>query len=78
MLVRSPLRVSLVGGGSDLRYFYSSNLAQSIGFSINKYVYVYVIDFIKNKINFSSSNDTVITDDHNLIKNEVLEVLLRL
>ena len=77
MLVRSPLRVSLVGGGSDLRYFYSSNLAQSIGFSINKYVYVYVSDFIKNKINFTSSNETVITDDHNLIKNEILRGFIK-
>lgn len=77
MLVRSPLRVSLVGGGSDLRYFYSNNFAQSIGFSINKYVYVYVDNFIKNKISFTSSNETVITDDYNLIKNEVLRGFIK-
>ncbi len=77
MLIRSPLRVSLVGGGSDLRYFYESNLAQSLGFSINKYVYVYEDNFIKNKINLITSSESIVTDDYNLIKNEILKGFIK-
>jgi len=42
IIVRTPLRVSFVGGGSDLKAFYSQKQGQVICTAIDKYVYAIV------------------------------------
>ena len=42
IIVRVPFRVSLFGGGTDFKYFYSNKRASVISFSIDKYCYVNV------------------------------------
>ena len=39
IIVRSPLRISLAGGGTDIPSFYESFSGATLSFSINKYVY---------------------------------------
>ena len=43
IIVRSPLRISLGGGGTDLKSYYSKNDGHLVAAAINKYVYVTII-----------------------------------
>ena len=40
IITRTPLRVSLFGGGTDIPYFYKKEFGQTLSVAINKYVYV--------------------------------------
>jgi D-glycero-alpha-D-manno-heptose-7-phosphate kinase len=40
IIVRSPLRVSLLGGGTDLPAFYSKSNGSVISFALGKYIYI--------------------------------------
>ena len=42
ILVRSPLRISFVGGGTDLKEFYEYNGGEILSSAINKYVYILI------------------------------------
>ena len=44
ILVRSPLRISLGGGGTDLPSYYRENDGFLIAAAINKYVFVSVMN----------------------------------
>ena len=47
IISRTPLRISLAGGGSDIPEYYKNNeLAKVISIGINRYLYV----IIKNKL----------------------------
>jgi D-glycero-alpha-D-manno-heptose-7-phosphate kinase len=39
-IARIPLRVSLLGGGSDQEEFYENNLGKVLSFTINKYIWI--------------------------------------
>jgi len=53
IIVRSPLRVSLLGGGTDLPAFYKKRKGTVISFAISKYVYITI-----NKL--AESNDVLL------------------
>lgn len=40
IITRTPLRISLFGGGTDFRDFYKREYGAVVGFTLNKYVYV--------------------------------------
>jgi len=42
IITRTPFRISFVGGGTDLRSFYSEELGKVLSTSIDKYIYVVV------------------------------------
>jgi len=42
IITRTPLRISLVGGGTDLPEFYRKYGGAVVSFSINKFIYVMV------------------------------------
>ena len=42
IITRTPLRVSLFGGGTDIPYFYKKEFGQTLSVAINKYVYVII------------------------------------
>ena len=46
IIVRSPLRISLGGGGTDLPSYYSKKSGFVISAAINKYVYVTILSLI--------------------------------
>ena len=45
---KTPLRVSLFGGGTDFPEYFSKKKSIIIGGSINKYIYIFLINFIPN------------------------------
>lgn len=42
IITRTPLRVSLFGGGTDIPYFFNTEFGQTFSVAINKYVYVII------------------------------------
>lgn len=49
LIVRSPLRVSLVGGGSDIPSFYKENaFGMTLSFAIRKYIYVSIHKLVES------------------------------
>ena len=42
IISRTPFRISFVGGGTDLRSFYTKEPGQVLSTSIDKYIYVLV------------------------------------
>ncbi len=52
---RSPLRISLAGGGSDLPSFYRQDFGEVLSFAINKYVYLAGHDYFAGGIRLSYS-----------------------
>jgi D-glycero-alpha-D-manno-heptose-7-phosphate kinase len=48
IISRTPLRVSLIGGGSDIPQFYKRHQGQVVSTGINKYVYVMAHPFFKS------------------------------
>jgi len=60
IVARTPLRISLLGGGSDLPGYYSAKDGQVLSFAINKYVYVAVHSFFQGgfRISYSETENT--------------------
>ena len=59
IISRTPLRISFVGGGTDIKSFYENSYGMVLNTSINKYLYVIVkrqigiVEF-KYRINWST------------------------
>ena len=49
IISRTPLRISFVGGGTDIREFYKKHKGSVVNTSINKYVYVMAHPFFNSK-----------------------------
>lgn len=72
IMSKTPLRISFVGGGSDLSNFYRHEIGAVISTSINKYVYVVINKKFDNSIRVSYSKTEEVLDiselQHPLVK----------
>lgn len=72
IIVRTPLRLSFVGGGSDLKAFYERQEGMVISAAIDKFVYVIVKERFDDKIylNYSRKEcvDRVSEIEHDLVR----------
>ena len=72
IIVKTPLRLSFVGGGSDLQGFYGTKAGQVICTTIDKYVYAIVKERFDNQIylNYSKKEVASRVEDiqHDLIR----------
>jgi D-glycero-alpha-D-manno-heptose-7-phosphate kinase len=72
IITQTPLRVSLAGGGTDLRAFYDVEDGRTISFAIDKYVFVIVSERFDSKIyvNYTKKEivDTVDEIQHELVR----------
>ena len=50
IIIRSPQRISIGGGGTDLKSYYSRFGGEFISAAIDKYIYVSIIKPFKNGI----------------------------
>lgn len=78
IITRTPLRVSFVGGGTDLRAYYQNETGRVLSTGINKYLYVFVKKQLgivekKYRINWSQTEfkDHINDIDHPIVR-EVL------
>ncbi len=77
IISRTPLRLSFVGGGSDLRAFYRRQPGALVSTTINKYIYIAVNKKFDRKIRASYSV-TEIVDRVEDLKHELIREALQL
>lgn len=72
IITRTPLRISLIGGGTDLPSFYKKSPGAVVSFAINKYVYVITNKKFDGRYRISYSKlenvDDVKDIQHNIIR----------
>jgi len=79
IITRTPLRVSFVGGGTDLRAYYQSEKGQVLSTGINKYVYVLVkkqLGIVEHKYRINWSQTEFKNEIHE-IKHPIVREVLR-
>tara|TARA_Y100000588_G_scaffold392343_1_gene503884 strand:+ start:5619 stop:6623 length:1005 start_codon:yes stop_codon:yes gene_type:complete len=72
---RTPFRMSFIGGGSDLKEFYSRTPGCVVSTSINKYMYIFVHQYFENKIQIKYSK-TELVNNINQIKHPIVREIL--
>lgn len=73
IITRTPFRVSFVGGGSDLREFYSNNgYGAVVSAAINRYMYIVIHPYFHDKIRVKYSRtedvDTIEEIEHPIVR----------
>lgn len=76
IISRTPLRISFVGGGSDLPAFYQGEHGAVVSTAINKYIYITVNRKFDDKIRASYSR-TEIVDSVDELRHELIREALR-
>ncbi len=76
IISRTPLRISFMGGGSDLPAFYENEPGSVISTAINKYIYVTVNKKFDRRIRASYSI-TEIVDRLGDLKHELIRESMR-
>jgi len=77
IISRTPLRISFVGGGSDLAAFYRQEPGAVVSTAINKYIYITVNPKFDHKIRASYSR-TEIVDSVDELQHELIREGLKL
>jgi len=76
IISRTPLRISFVGGGSDLESFYKNHGGAVVSTSINKFMYLTVNKIFDKGIRLSYS-ETEIVDHPDQIKHKLVREILK-
>lgn len=75
IITKTPLRVSLVGGGTDLPAFSKYHGGAVVSFSIDKYIYIHVNRPFENKVrvSYSKTENALLARDisHELVRNSL-------
>jgi len=80
IIVRSPLRISFAGGGTDLRAYYQDHPGAVCSMAINKYVYVTINNlstFFPHRFRIAYSQ-TELTQDVSSIKHPIVKAALKM
>ena len=70
--VRTPFRISLSGGSTDIESFYKDNGGKVISSSINKFMYHFIHKFDKELIQIKYSQ-TELVEDPSQIKHRIVK-----
>ncbi len=76
IISRTPLRISFVGGGSDLSAFYQQETGAVVSTAINKYIYITVNPKFDHMIRASYSR-TEIVDSRDEVQHELIREALK-
>lgn len=77
IITRTPMRISMGGGGTDLPFYYTKHGGSLVTAAIDKYVYITTNKRFEDKIRLSYSK-TEITNDIDKIQNDRAREALRL
>lgn len=72
----TPFRISFVGGGSDMRSFYSRHPGAVVSTTINKYMYIFIHPFFDNRIQIKYSK-TELVDSIDKIEHPIVRMALK-
>lgn len=75
IMSRTPLRVSFVGGGTDIKEYYSAHGGAVVSAAINKYIHIIVNKKFDNKIRVSYSRTEIVSSPDELAHPLVREAL---
>lgn len=67
ILIKTPLRISLLGGGTDFESFYKQKIGNVISFTIDKYIYIFLKE-LKNYFDETYRLNYFITERVNTIE----------
>ena len=76
IITRTPLRMSFVGGGSDMPLFYKHSPGAVISSSINKYIYVMLQKKFDENIRISYAQNELVKNRQK-IKHPIIKNILR-
>jgi D-glycero-alpha-D-manno-heptose-7-phosphate kinase len=76
IITRTPLRVSFVGGGTDLPWFFQEYGGSVISTSINKYVYVSVHDLFEDEKIYLKYSQTELVGNPNELRHPIVKAIL--
>lgn len=74
LLTKVPLRVSLLGGGTDLEDYYKHNFGMVVSFALNKFLYTTALN---DKIFFLKYSKVEITNSINKINHPIIKEVLK-
>ena len=78
IISKTPLRISLIGGGTDLKDFYKKNLGHVISTTIDKYIYVIVKERFDDLIVLHYTDNEIVNEvrkiKHELIREALIKV----
>ena len=78
IISKTPLRISLIGGGTDLKDFYKKNLGHVISTTIDKYIYVIVKERFDDLIVLHYTENEIVNAvskiKHELIREALIKV----
>lgn len=77
IISRTPLRISFVGGGTDMQYFYQRETGMVISASIDKYIYIIVKKRFDKKIVLNYSKREIV-DSTNEIRHQLIKASMEL
>jgi D-glycero-alpha-D-manno-heptose-7-phosphate kinase len=72
----TPFRISFVGGGSDMKSFYSRHPGAVVSTTINKYMYIFLHPFFDNRIQIKYSK-TELVDSISQIEHPIVRTVLK-
>jgi D-glycero-alpha-D-manno-heptose-7-phosphate kinase len=75
IITRSPLRISIGGGGTDLPFYYEKEGGSLITAAIDKYVYCTIKDRFEDKVRLSYSENEDVRDIRNLKNDRARKIL---
>ena len=77
IISQTPLRISFVGGGTDLKSFYKRTPGMVVSTAIDKYLFVILNERFDNKIYVNYANKEVVTEVNEIQHDLVRESLLK-
>lgn len=75
IISRTPLRMSFVGGGSDMESYYSNTPGAVVSTAINKYIYIMVSKQFDGRIIIQYSDIEIVTNVSDIKNNLIREAL---
>jgi D-glycero-alpha-D-manno-heptose-7-phosphate kinase len=78
IISKTPLRISLIGGGTDLKDFYKKKLGHVISTTIDKYIYVIIKERFDDLVVLHYTDNEIVSDvnkiKHELIREALIKV----
>jgi len=77
LIVKTPLRISFAGGGSDLKTYYSKKPGEVVSATINKYIYVIIKKRFDQKIYINYSKKECVSNVNQIKHDLVREAMVK-
>lgn len=77
IITKTPLRISFIGGGSDISTFYLEEEGVVVSAGLSKYIYINVMEKFDNNVRLSYSTTEIVDSSRKLSHDIARECLLR-